>query len=63
MKYNLNFNLPGVIELLYERLVFLTGVLNELSLSLKLSGVPALRDCLEGLCGPIGTLRALRSLT
>lgn len=54
---------PGVSVLLYDVLVFLTGVLNDVSLSLRLSGVPALRDVREALVVPIGTLRALLSRT
>lgn len=44
-------------------LVFLAVILNDPSLSLKLSGVPALRDEREALDWPIGTLLALLSLT
>lgn len=56
--------LPGVIVLLYGVLDFLAeAILKELSLSLRLSGVPALSEERDARDCPIGTLRALRSLT
>lgn len=55
---------PGVIVLLYGVLDFLAeAILKELSLSLRLSGVPALSEERDARDCPIGTLRALRSLT
>lgn len=49
--------LYGVLDFLAE------AILKELSLSLRLSGVPALSEERDARDCPIGTLRALRSLT